>query len=234
MKQLETTLSAQAKMLGAEFYGVTMLENIEDHHHKIPHQLLNNYDKAISIGMVMPNSLVENMINEDYDFAIELYNHFFNEVIVPNLERTALIITNFLEKSGFKAFSLPVNLANFNQQHPEYFHHLIASYAGLGWLGKNNRLVNATYGTRINCITILTNADLEPSETVENGCKQCTLCIDKCSFGALSGVPFHPHHDINDRCNSEKCVNKPIKIEPNKRSLNLKCGICYTICPYNK
>lgn len=233
MKQLDTTLAAQAKMLGAELYGVTSLDSIQDHVHKIPHYLLDNHSKAISIGMIMPCSLVE-CLKDGQLFGIKLYNHYFKQVVIPTLERTALIIANLLEKDANKAFILPADLSSFSPGHPVYFHHLIASYAGLGWLGKSNRLINSTYGARVHCITILTDADLEISEAVEDGCKQCCLCLDHCPGGALSGIPFHPHHQPDHRRDGEKCRNTGSTDQNDTTELPVNCGMCLAICPYNK
>ena len=219
MKQLITALSTQARLLGADLIGVTATISILDHQNGLSSELIEQYEKAISIGFVLPKSLMQTIVS--HSELPNLYPHYLATVVIPTLDRVALLIANMLEKADYMGLALPTDLSALDGAHPYYLHNLIGSYAGLGWLGKHNRLVNPKFGSRVMVTTILTNAELEETEPVANACGQCTICTDNCPEKALSGLPFHPLHDPDDRHDSKLCRGTT-------------CQICLALCPYNQ
>lgn len=222
MGQIETSLETQAKILGVELFGVGPISNYYDHYGMISKTILKRYVNAISIGYVIPKSVL-------YDSTSDYYKYFLNNTILPTLDRTTIYLTRIIERSGGNAFPVPafniINDANF----PFYFHDLVASYSGIGWLGKNNRLINKKHGSRIHCATILTDLDLEANDILESLCKDCTICIDNCPVNALTGLPFHPEHKISERLNEDNCL-----ISYSNNKVSEVCLKCINVCPYNK
>jgi epoxyqueuosine reductase QueG len=222
MSQLNSSLEAQAKILGVDLFGVTHISNLENHAGLIPKSILNRYTYAVSIGYVIPSSIL-------YNSTKEVYHQFLENSIIPTLNRTAIYLSRIIEKKNGKAFPVPAYNFIYDCDFPFYFHDLVASYAGIGWLGKNNRLVNKLYGSRVQTTTILTDIELEISDVAENLCNDCTICVDSCPEKALSGMPFHPQHNISERQNPEKCI-----IMYGKNKISETCLKCINTCPYNK
>ncbi|SRR6056297_2254731 len=222
MSQVETSLETQAKILGIELFGVSSIENFYDNKGIISKTILNRYVNAISIGYVIPKSLI-------YDSTSDYYSYYLNNTVIPTLDRAALYLSRIIERNGGNAFPVPAYNYINNQHFPFYFHNLVASYSGIGWLGKNNLLINKKYGARIQCTTILTDLELELNEISENLCKDCNICIENCPTNALSGLLFHPNHDIKERLDNEKCI-----LSYSDSGNDEICLKCLNICPYNK
>jgi len=114
-----------------------------------------------------------------------------------------------------------------------FSHKVAATCSGLGWIGKNGLLINSKYGPRLSFATVLTDAPLEPDAPVEASlCGQCSLCVDHCPAGAISGAewsrskPF-PSMIDHAKCRSHKKAAKRMSNKPN-------CGLCVNICPYGR
>ena len=60
-----------------------------------------------------------------------------------------------------------------------------AQRAGLGWFGHNANLLVPGYGSWVVLGSIVTDADLSPSEPVPDGCGTCRRCLDGCPTGAI-------------------------------------------------
>jgi len=61
-------------------------------------------------------------------------------------------------------------------------HRVIAEYAGLGWRGKNELIVNKNYSCALRFASIITNLPLTQGEKVETSCGACNACLEVCSF----------------------------------------------------
>jgi len=107
-----------------------------------------------------------------------------------------------------------------------------AMLAGLGYLGKNQLLINKKYGTYLNLATILVDIEIEKDEIlVQDNCDGCRICIDACPSSAL-----------DNGFNREQCISD---ISQEKLFLSDKeityfdtviygCDICQKVCPKNK
>lgn len=99
--------------------------------------------------------------------------------------------------------------------------------AGLGVIGRNNLLITEEFGPRIRLRAVNTDATLEPDPIIEglDYCLECTLCVDACPAGALSGGKY----------NKEACLNY---CEGNLKEVSrysvLWCMECSTVCPIGK
>ncbi len=67
-------------------------------------------------------------------------------------------------------------------------HKTVATRAGLGWIGKCALLVTRQFGSAVRLTSFLTDAELECAVPVtQSACRGCTLCVDTCPAGAVSG-----------------------------------------------
>jgi len=113
---------------------------------------------------------------------------------------------------------------------------LAAYKAGLVSIGKNTFAYAGRYGSWINIITYLVDADIEPDKPSYNSpCPDnCTRCIDACPTGAI----VKPYTVRMDRCIAYLTYGAPL---PLKYELEKKmgrwiygCDICQEVCPLNK
>lgn len=97
--------------------------------------------------------------------------------------------------------------------------------AGLGRLGKNTLLTNATFGNRIVLGAALLNIELEPDDMVDGAfcSSDCQICIKSCPAGALDGR----------RINQKLCRAKSQGYTKKGDYLYI-CNSCRKLCPNGK
>jgi len=61
-------------------------------------------------------------------------------------------------------------------------HRVAAELSGVGWRGKNELIVNPKYSCAIRLASIITDMPLERTEPLQDGCGDCTVCLDACPF----------------------------------------------------
>src|SRR5699024_1434184 len=109
----------------------------------------------------------------------------------------------------------------------------VAERAGIGWSGKNCSIITPEFGSYVYLGEMITNIPFAPDEPLEDGCGDCTLCLDVCPTGAL----IQP-----GQLNAQRCVafltqtKTPIPEEFRTKIGNrvYGCDSCQTICPKNK
>ena len=105
-----------------------------------------------------------------------------------------------------------------------------AYLSGIGYLGKNQFLINKEYGSYMYLATILVDIPLKKNIIEYDGCKDCRICIDACPTKAL-----------NKGFNSKKCISsltQTKKVFINEEIRHIKtmiygCDICQKVCPKN-
>jgi epoxyqueuosine reductase len=108
-----------------------------------------------------------------------------------------------------------------------------AARAGVGFYGKNTMLITRRHGSWVVLGTLVTTAEVEPSQPLELDCGSCTLCIEACPTGAL---------DDPGVLDSTKCLSywtqAPAAIPSDYREeLGAQvygCDICQDVCPWNR
>lgn len=107
-----------------------------------------------------------------------------------------------------------------------------AASAGLGWIGKNDLLINEKYGPRIRLGAVLFNSSIAYSSSNETiSCPDnCSLCVIACPFKLLAGVKWRSGIKREDIVNFTECNQQRSKyIEKHHRKNS--CGLCLVACP---
>lgn len=109
----------------------------------------------------------------------------------------------------------------------------LAAQAGLGWIGRNTCLLNATHGSYLLLGEAVLTVELEPDAPIAERCGRCTRCIAACPTGALRG----PGELDARRCLAYLTIEHrgPISEEFHSAQGNwvYGCDICQQVCPYN-
>jgi len=203
--------------LGASVFGVA---DISDSKHKfaISSNLINRFDKAISLGARLSASLLE----EINDQPTKTYYYHYRTVNAL-LDLAAVRISNFIQDQGFSAFPVPVSqILDWNNQKGQLSHKRIGVLAGIGWIGRNNLLVNDKLGSQFRITTILTDMPLRLDLPVKHGCGSCKACVVACPAGAIKENP--EDYDLNLCTEKLKDFTRKHIVE------QFVCGVCVNAC----
>ncbi len=108
-----------------------------------------------------------------------------------------------------------------------------AQRAGLGFIGKNNFLINPILGGLIFLGEIFTNLEFKSSKPLNISCSECSLCVDSCPTGALSPYEVDLNLCISYHTIENKDALIPEKVMANMKNMVFGCDMCALSCPYN-
>jgi len=150
------------------------------------------------------------------------------------LDLIAVKTSNLIQSLGYKALPIPASqTVNEKKLEGLISHKMVATRAGLGWIGKNLLLVTPQSGPRVRLVSVLTDAPLRLSQPVSKSkCGKCSLCVKACPAGALTGVNWTVDVRREDLMEVNLCQ------EVTKRNLKIFgeaiCGVCISVCPFGR
>lgn len=109
----------------------------------------------------------------------------------------------------------------------------VAERAGIGWSGKNCAIITPEFGSWVYLGEMITDLPFPPDVPVEDGCGDCTICIDACPTGALVG----PGQLDAKRCVSYLTQTKDVIPEEFRIAMGNRlygCDTCQQVCPKNR
>lgn len=203
--------------LGVDLFGVGAIKEIKKDF-LISQDLLKRFDKAICLGVRLSSAILE----EIKDAPTRLYFHHYKTVNVF-LDQTALKVCNYLQKKKYCAIPIAASqIVDWQNQKAHLSHKKIAHLAGLGWIGRNNLLVNKKLGSQFRLVTILTDMPLKTDKPAKEDCGACKLCIAVCPAQAIKEEPADFDHI--------KCFEKLKEFQKQKLVDQYICGVCVNAC----
>jgi epoxyqueuosine reductase QueG len=206
-----------ARSLGMDLFGVADISKIKNEF-MLAVNLIKKFDRAIVLGIRLSRSILE----EIQDYPTKLYFHHYR-TLNAFLDQAALRLTNLIQDKGFLALSIPASqILDWQNQKAHLSHKKIGYLAGLGWIGRNNLLVNKTLGSQIRLVTILTNIPLKIDRPLKENCGSCRLCITVCPAEAIKNEPSDFDHI--------RCFEKLKEFQKMRLVDQYICGICVKAC----
>ena len=174
-------MRALSKQWGGSLFGVADLHSFKKEEILLPSSLMDNLPYGISIGFHLSDAILEEIENQ----PTPLYFHHYQRVNIV-LDTIGLMVTSAIQDRGHKAMSIPASqIVDWKTQKGHLSHKHMAQAAGLGWIGRNNLLVNEKFGSRIRLITVLTDLPLMISSPSIKDCGSCLDCLSVCPAGAI-------------------------------------------------
>jgi epoxyqueuosine reductase QueG len=166
---------------GASLFGVADLRSFKREEILLPPSLIDQLPYAISVGYHLSDAVLEEIENQ----PTPLYFHHYQRINIL-LDTIGLMVTSTTQDLGFQAMPIPASqLADWKNQKGHLSHKHVARAAGLGWIGRNNLLVNDQFGSRIRLVTILTDLPLLTDSPSLKNCGSCRHCLSVCPAGAI-------------------------------------------------
>jgi epoxyqueuosine reductase len=146
----------------------------------------------------------------------------YHNVLGKRLKKLASILRGAGFSTRHSVDSMPV------------FERAWAERAGVGFIGKNCCLIVPGLGSHVLLSTLVTAAELPPSDPIKERCGSCRLCLDACPTRA-----FVAERQLDARrCISYLTIEHEGGIDPDLRAgigdRFFGCDLCQDVCPFNR
>jgi epoxyqueuosine reductase QueG len=179
---------------------------------------ISRFDRAVSLG----KRLLDSILDDIKDEPTVLYLHHYRKLNYF-LDRQAISLSNYIQELGFQALPIPASqILDWEKHIAHVSHKHVGELAGLGWIGRNNLLVNPNLGARFRLVTILTDMPLDADKPLDRNCGKCKKCLSTCPANAIKNTQEEFDHMA--------CYEK---IEDFRRAGIVGqhvCGVCVKAC----
>lgn len=202
--------------------------------------VFSNYSYGISIGKRLDDSILDNLLDGP---TLEYYRHY-NDINKDLADLTQKIHNDL---HSIKINSIPVipTISLGSKEYGKYLeslsydisHKMVATRAGLGWIGKTDLLISRRFGPRLRLVTILLESYpgtiAIPIE--KSSCGKCNICVEKCPALAANGVSWNINIHRDQFFNAFKCREKCGELAKQKLHVEERiCGLCVSVCPVGR
>jgi len=203
--------------LGVDLFGVADINKIKKDF-ALSKSLLERFDKAVCLGLSLSKGILEEIENA----PTRLYFHHYRTANAL-LDQIAFKVSNYIQKNSFLTLPIPASqIIDWQNQKAHLSHKKIGYLAGLGWIGRNNLLVNRAVGSQFRIVSILTDMPLKTDKPAKEGCGDCRLCIEACPVDAIKENPADFDH--------LGCFEKLKEFQKQRLVDQYICGICVKAC----
>ena len=218
-KELEKIL----KEAGADLVGFSSLSENRSPEHP-------EYGYAVTIVRKLSRAVIKTINGAP---TMEYFQHY--RATNARLDSIALDAVSFIENAGYLA--LPVAASQSTPDKKDEYrgifpHKTGAVLSGLGFIGKNGLLITE-YGSAVRLATVLTDMPLSAQKEIKPClCGDCQICKNACPAGAITGERYVIGAERSTIFDAKKC-SEHMKTYKNI-GRGAVCGICISVCPYNK
>jgi len=210
-----------SQQLGADLFGVSDISGLKQEF-LLSSPAIKDLNRGISLGV----RLLDSVLEEIQDKPTKLYYHHYRQANFF-LDRLAFKLASFIQSEGFLSLPIPASqVIDWEKQKGHLSHRKLACAAGLGWLGRNNLLVNPDFGSRIRLVTILTNMPLSCDEPLNTDCGECRACVSVCPAGAIK--------EKQEDFNRVRCFEQLRAFTKMRLVGQYICGVCVKACKGKK
>ncbi|MFQ5980967.1 MAG: 4Fe-4S double cluster binding domain-containing protein [Candidatus Heimdallarchaeota archaeon] len=189
--------------------------------------------KTTPFGISIAVRLSDNIMDEIETSPTLLYASHYR-IVNEFLDSIALKTVNLLQSGNHQALAIPASqIVNAKDHLGDISHKMVATSAGLGWIGKNVLLVTPHFGPRVRLVSVFTDAPLRTAAPIaESNCGKCRACVVACPVKALHGTHWTTNSKRADLFEIARCYEQ---ITHNKGLVGEQiCGVCIRACPVGK
>lgn len=209
------TIERIARDAGAVVFGIANVGQLQDVSGEVS---LAGLTTGISFGYRLSDVVLDGI----EDCPTRTYQYHYRQVNLL-LDRIGLLLLSYLQERGHRAFPVPSSqIVDWENNLGHISHRAVAQYAGLGWRGRNNLLVNPVHGSRLRFSTVLTDQVLPYDAPLEEDCGTCRRCIRACPGGAIG--------ETTADFDLDRCIETMEEITKVKNIGTKICGICVKAC----
>lgn len=207
--------------LEVDLFGVADIKDIKNEFLISP-KVLVKMDRAVCLGIRISRAALD----EIEQVPTRMYFHHYRMVNIF-LDQIALRVGNYLQKKGYLSLAIPASqIIDWEKLSAHASHRKLGVLAGLGWIGRNNLLVNKKLGSQFRLVTVLTDMPLEADKPIEEDCGLCRVCVKICPAQAIKDDPEQFEHI--------KCFEALREFQKKRQVDSYVCGICVNVCKGKK
>jgi epoxyqueuosine reductase QueG len=194
------------------------------------------FNYGISIGRKLDYKIVDKVNNGP---TPEYYSHY--RQINKNLSLLTKKISDDLNKNDIETLKIDPTVSTSELDsvysktlRTDLSHKMVATRAGLGWIGKTDLFISREFGPRLRLVSILLKSPVKPKlKPVDmSRCGNCSICVDICPAKAANGKLWEIKVDREEFYDPWKCRNQCAEFGRNRLGLDVRiCGICVAACP---
>jgi epoxyqueuosine reductase len=199
-----------------------------------------DYPFGISIGKKLDDSILDSIENGP---TVEYYDHYNDTNDALNTLATS--ICEDLRKKNVKCIPVVATITSTEDEYEllseilryKVSHKLIATRAGLGWIGKTDLLVTKEFGARLRLVSILVDGPVKVTgKSIDRSrCGRCDICVRKCPAQAANGRLWDINTDRDLFFDAYKCRNMCRELGRTLLNRDTRiCGICVSVCPVGR
>ena len=177
------------------------------------HEKFKGYGYGILVGKRLEDPAVDSILEGGRPGPTASYKTAYNNT---NGALSGLVnrIARTLVSSGIDALAVEPTVSDESIDgelartlRAELSHKMVATRAGLGWIGKTGLFVSERCGPRVRLATVLTTspAGTPASPIDESRCGSCSLCVRWCPAGAATGKPWSVGVDRDEFFDPFRC-----------------------------
>jgi epoxyqueuosine reductase QueG len=146
---------------------------------------------AVSFAVPLDQEKIERFLSKQ-DHAAHQQDNVHTNLVVTGL---AVGLASFLDQRGYPSYGVSANtvyrkdtprgLFDFK---PDISHRYLAVRSGVGWFGLSGNVITKTHGAAVILGSMVTTAELEPTDPLpadEKYCDECQLCMASCASGLM-------------------------------------------------
>src|SRR3989338_9517146 len=165
---------------GADLFGAADISGMKEAF-SISQEVIQPLNNAVSLGA---RTSVQ-VLSEIQTHPTKLYFHHYRAINMF-LDQLALRLSNYIQNLGFRSLPIPASqILDWQKQTAHLSHKHIAYLAGLGWIGRNNLMVNNKLGSQFRLVTVLTDMPLKSDKPTQEDCGNCRACVVTCPVKAI-------------------------------------------------
>jgi epoxyqueuosine reductase len=204
------------------------------------HKKFDGYSFGISIGRRLDDWIIDGIKEAP---TIEYFHHY--DEINKQLQAISEQIASELNLAGIRALAImptiPISSTEFDEYLPtlryELSQKMVATRAGLGWIGKTDLFISKKFGARLRLTSILIDKEVESeSKPIDKSrCGNCSICVEYCPAQAATGQLWDIHTDRDVFFDAFKCREKCSEFGRTLLKIDKRiCGICIAVCPIRR
>lgn len=195
---------------------------------------------GISIGKRLDDEIIDGIKNGP---TLEYFNYYHSTN--DELKMLALNIQNDMHAQGIDSIVIEPTISTGAPGYAKYLktlttdisHKMVATRAGLGWIGKTDLFISKAFGPRLRLVSLLIKQDPGvPSVPIDKSrCGKCLVCVDQCPAQAANGKLWNIHIHRDEFFDAHKCRKKCGELAKQKLNVDERiCGLCIYVCPLGK